>query len=71
MGEVYRAKDSRLDRMAAIKIVSSTFRDRPEARERFEREARALSSLSHPHICPLFDVGQHEDSEPSMHRSRR
>src|SRR6266481_4455230 len=58
MGEVYRAKDMRLDRTVAIKIVSATLGDRPEARQRFEREARAVSALSHPHICPLFDVGE-------------
>src|SRR5436309_11722427 len=58
MGEVYRAKDTRLDRTVAIKIVSATLGDRPEARRRFEREARAVSALSHPHICPLFDVGE-------------
>src|SRR5207247_438656 len=58
MGEVYRAKDTRLDRTVAIKIVSSTLEDRLELRQRFEREARAVSSLSHPHICTLFDVGE-------------
>jgi len=58
MGEVYRARDTRLDRTVAIKIVSATFGDRPEARQRFEREARAVSALSHPHVCPLFDVGE-------------
>src|SRR5216117_974206 len=63
MGEVYRAKDTRLDRTVAIKIISTTLGDRPEMRQRFEREARAVSSLSHPHICPLFDVGQHEGVE--------
>src|SRR5947207_852949 len=63
MGEVYRARDVRLDRTVAIKIVSARGLDRPEVRQRFEREARAISSLSHPHICPLFDVGQQDDLE--------
>src|SRR5439155_271016 len=58
MGEVYRAKDTRLGRTVAIKIVSSALGDSAETRQRFEREARAVSSLSHPHICPLFDVGE-------------
>src|SRR2546422_9920725 len=58
MGEVYRATDTRLDRTVAIKIVSATLGERPEVRQRFEREARAVSSLSHPHICALFDVGE-------------
>jgi serine/threonine protein kinase/Tol biopolymer transport system component len=56
MGEVYRARDTRLDRTVAIKVplVSAS----PEARQRFEREARAISKLSHPHICALYDVGE-------------
>src|SRR5712691_2362814 len=58
MGEVYRAKDTRLDRTVAIKIVSATLGERPDVRQRFEREARAVAALSHPHICPLFDVGE-------------
>src|SRR6201984_2238963 len=60
MGEVYRAKDTRLDRVVAIKILPEHISNQPQARERFEREARAISSLSHPHICPLYDVG-HQD----------
>src|SRR5690242_18214284 len=60
MGEVYRARDTRLDRSVALKILRVEWADRSEARQRFEREARAISSLSHPHICPLYDVG-HED----------
>src|SRR3954464_987132 len=58
MGEVYRARDTRLDRSVAIKIVSGDLTANPELRQRFEREARALSSLSHPHICALYDIGQ-------------
>jgi len=56
MGEVYKARDTRLDRTVAIKILPEHLSSK-QSRERFEREARAISSLSHPHICPLFDVG--------------
>jgi len=59
MGEVYKSRDTRLDRMVAIKILPEHLSSK-QSRERFEREARAISSLSHPHICPLFDVG-HQD----------
>lgn len=57
MGEVYRARDTRLDRAVAIKILPAEFSSQPELQQRFEREARVISSLSHPHICALFDVG--------------
>ena len=57
MGEVYRARDVRLDRHVAIKILPSHFSVNPELKSRFEREARTLSSVSHPHICHLYDVG--------------
>ncbi len=60
MGEVYRARDTRLDRTVAIKVLPAHLSQQPEVRERFEREARAISALSHPHICALFDVGQHD-----------
>jgi predicted Ser/Thr protein kinase len=60
MGEVYRAKDTRLDRTVAVKILPSHLSDNPEARQRFDREARAISSLNHPNICTLHDVG-HQD----------
>ncbi len=60
MGEVYRARDTRLDRTVAVKILPPNLADSPEARQRFEREARAVSSLNHPHICALYDVG-HQD----------
>jgi serine/threonine protein kinase/Tol biopolymer transport system component len=60
MGEVYRAKDTRLDRIVAIKVLPKHLADRAELRERFEREAKAISSLNHPHICTLYDVG-HQD----------
>ena len=58
MGEVYRARDTRLDRTVAIKIISGDVARTPELRQRFEREARAISSLSHPHICALHDIGE-------------
>jgi len=58
MGEVYRARDTRLDRSVAIKILPAHLADKPEASERFEREARTISSLNHPNICQLHDVGQ-------------
>ena len=57
MGEVYRARDTRLDRTVAIKVLSSHLSDSPELKQRFEREARAISALQHPHICVLHDVG--------------
>src|SRR6516225_3013967 len=60
MGEVYRARDTRLDRTVAIKILPAHLSDNAEAKQRFEREAKTISSLSHPHICVLYDVG-HQD----------
>src|SRR5258708_37672291 len=60
MGEVYRARDTRLDRTVAVKILRKGLAETPEVRQRFEREARAVSSLNHPHICALYDVG-HQD----------
>ena len=58
MGEVYRARDTRLERPVAIKIIPLHLADRVEARERFEREAHAISRLNHPHICQLYDIGE-------------
>jgi eukaryotic-like serine/threonine-protein kinase len=60
MGEVYCARDTRLDRKVAVKILPAHLADTPEMKQRFDREARAVSSLSHPHICALYDVG-HQD----------
>ena len=57
MGVVYRAKDTRLNRTVAIKILPEQLSNNPLVRERFDREARAIASLSHPHICTLYDVG--------------
>ena len=60
MGEVYRARDTRLDRTVAIKVLSQHLSDNPEAKERFDREARAISALNHGRICTLYDVGHHD-----------
>ena len=60
MGEVYRARDTRLDRIVAIKVLPTHLADRSELRERFEREARTIASLNHPHICTLFDIGEQD-----------
>ncbi len=57
MGEVYKARDTRLDRRVAIKILPGSLAGDPQFRERFDREARAISHLTHPHICTLYDVG--------------
>ena len=57
MGEVYRARDTRLDRIVAVKVVSTALVDSPDLRERFDREARAVAALNHPNICTLHDVG--------------
>lgn len=62
MGEVYRARDTRLDRTVAIKVLPQQFATDPGLRARFEREGRAISSLEHPHICALYDVGEHDGS---------
>jgi serine/threonine protein kinase len=59
-GWVYRARDTRLDRIVAIKVLPTHLADRPGLRERFEREARTIASLNHPHICTLHDIG-HQD----------
>jgi Tol biopolymer transport system component len=61
MGEVYRARDTRLDRTVAIKVLPEQFAADPHLLERFDREARAISSLNHPHICALYDVGRERD----------
>src|SRR5436309_2863875 len=60
MGEVYKARDTRLDRIGAIKVLPESFLHDPGRRQRLEREARAVSSLSHPNICALYDVGHQE-----------
>ena len=63
MGEVYRARDTRLDRTVAIKILPTHLSDSAEFRQRFEREARTISSLNHPHICHLYDIGSQDGTD--------
>src|ERR1700751_4801763 len=60
MGEVYRANDTRLNRAVAIKILASHLSSQPELKQRLEREARAISSLNHPNICHLYDIGSQD-----------
>jgi Tol biopolymer transport system component/tRNA A-37 threonylcarbamoyl transferase component Bud32 len=60
MGEVYRATDTRIDRTVAIKVLRRDLSDNPELKQRFEREAKAVSSLQHPYICTLHDIGQQD-----------
>src|ERR1039458_3460300 len=61
MGEVYKARDTRLERVVAIKVLPTHLAGRSELRERFEREAKTIASLNHPHICTLFDTGHQDD----------
>jgi eukaryotic-like serine/threonine-protein kinase len=63
MGEVYRARDTRLDRTVAVKVLPSHLSSNPAARQRFEREARSISSLNHPNICALYDVGNQDGTD--------
>jgi Tol biopolymer transport system component/predicted Ser/Thr protein kinase len=63
MGEVYRAHDTRLDRDVAVKVLPSHVASEPHWKQRLEREARALAALSHPHICPVFDIGEQDGVE--------
>jgi serine/threonine protein kinase len=60
MGEVYKARDTRLERLVAIKVLPTHIAQREELRLRFEREAQAVSSLNHPHICVLYDIGRQD-----------
>ena len=60
MGEVYRARDTRLDRTVAIKVLPAHLSSNPDLRARFEREAKAISGLQHPHICVLYDIGSQD-----------
>ena len=61
MGEVYKARDTRLDRTVAVKVLPTHIAAREDIRQRFEREARVVSSLNHPHICTLFDIGRQDE----------
>jgi Tol biopolymer transport system component len=63
MGEVYRARDTRLERAVAVKVLPTHLSSSPEVRQRFEREAKTISQLSHPHICALYDVGREGEHE--------
>ena len=63
MGEVYRARDTRLDRTVAIKVLASRLSLSPEAQQRFDREARTISKLSHPNVCALYDVGREGETD--------
>src|SRR5262249_42359755 len=63
MGEVYKARDTRLDRAVAVKILPAHLSGDPLLRQRFEREAKAVSSLNHPHICTLYDVGNQDGTD--------
>jgi len=63
MGEVYRAKDTRLDRTVAVKVLPAHLSASADSRQRFEREAKTISQLSHPHICALYDVGNQDGVE--------
>src|ERR1700681_2542458 len=63
MGEVYKARDTRLERTVAVKVLPSHLSSSEDVRQRFEREAKTISSLSHPHICALYDVGNQDGVE--------
>ncbi|MGQ0735893.1 MAG: protein kinase domain-containing protein [Acidobacteriota bacterium] len=71
MGEVSRARDTRLDRVVAIKVMPAHVSADPAFRERFDREARTISTLSHPHICALYDVGSQDASSSSSWSTSR
>ena len=63
MGEVYRARDTRLDRTVAVKVLAAELAGDTGFRARFTQEAKAISALNHPHICGLYDIGREHDTE--------
>src|SRR5215471_5875951 len=63
MGEVYLANDSRLNRRVAIKVLPPHWASNPEMKARFDREARMIAGLNHPHICTLYDIGQQDSTD--------
>ncbi|HVS31724.1 MAG TPA: serine/threonine-protein kinase, partial [Thermoanaerobaculia bacterium] len=63
MGEVFRARDIRLDRSVAVKVLPAHFAHDAQLKLRFEREAKTISQLNHPHICTLFDIGQEDGTD--------
>jgi serine/threonine protein kinase len=63
MGEVYRARDTRLDRLVAVKVLAPELAGDAEFRARFTREAKTISALSHPHICGSYDIGRDHDTD--------
>ena len=65
LGEVYKARDTRLDRTVAIKVLPEHVASDPDLKQRFEREAKTISSLNHPHICTLYDIGCQKPIAPS------
>ena len=71
MGEVYKARDARLDRTVAIKVLPPDLASDPVGRERFEREAKTISSLNHPHICTIHDVGNQLAGQEAFIRCNR
>jgi serine/threonine protein kinase len=71
MGEVYQARDTRLDRKVAVKVLAPELASDADFRARFEREAKAISALNHPHICALYDIGPERDRGWSRALRRR
>ncbi len=63
MGEVYEARDTRLERIVAIKVLPEHVASDPDLKQRFEREARTVAALNHPHICTLFDIGREGETD--------